>query len=419
MWFAESSMSCRHLCGSSGVAHGSSGVAHGGQHALIVSTRGARSIMDQIAGSDADGDVFSVVFNEDILRLLPDDRLHPPWTLDQAPWAKQPPRKPPATAAPAELEIDELLTRMHEHLLRCKQGQIRVGQAANAWLAMADKFTALHGEAKQLVYWYMEFLDSGKADHLAELPPSLIKYARPMPVHLKKYKRGETPEPAVASADSSVLLQMYAAVSADQIGAASQLADCPEVYIDPDLAGNGQPKHDERRDKWLRWMDEHEGYIRQLKTSGRYSSERWLESIASYRSELLGGKSPATLVVDPDHEAECQALYDACYRSRAQFPCGRCTKCRQQGEPNRRAYRFVWCVAGDLLLLLKGRAALDKQRKEKPLALQSAPRIADQELFHLAMKPRKRGHAAIAEHRALAEDGPAPQLGEDVDDEDE
>lgn len=130
-----------------------------GQSALIISTRGRRSLTDEIAGSDIDGDVFTLIWNQKIVERWPQ---HNP-----AAWEKRPTPQPPplagsevagAESSSAEttaeaaadkvaekaefpllnMRYDELDKLLVKHYARCCKGNKQMVEVALAWKAHAD-----------------------------------------------------------------------------------------------------------------------------------------------------------------------------------------------------------------------------------------------------------------------------------------
>ena len=369
------------------------GLAKRGQNALIVSALGARSILDMIAGSDADGDCFSVIWNERLLGLLPESCLLPPWE-------KHPATQPPAPLrAPSELTMAELCEAMQAHTIRCQEGQRVLAKAANYWKAYADEHGARHDGSVQLAFLYMEALDSGKADALPKLPPQLQK---PLPRHLQKQPKGGSGSPPAARAGGregnktpggSALLQMYTAVDADLITGKRERPTCPEVWIDPDLSlDEKEPRKRELMDRWFMVCSSYRDEMKLLVQS--YTPERWQQTIAQNRSELLAVGSPH----DPSPElcSNVCALYEAFYSSRGQRKCGSCTECLLLKERDqRKSAKFIWAACGDLLLHVKG----SNRRNRAQLALEpedrTAPKAVDEARFALLQKKRNAGRRAI------------------------
>lgn len=385
-----------------------------GQHGLIVSCQGERSVLDMIAGSDADGDCFTVLFNERLLSLLPDEALHRPWVKQ----VKPPPptaRPQPSPPKPLALGQSELLRAMKEHLIRLKQGHDLVTKTSTAWKVNTDKHGARHHDSLVvLVHLNMEALDSGKSGALPTLPSKFQTIS--LPPHLQKPRgegeaaMGRRGGQAVRGAGSA-LLRMYEAVEFNVITGIVERQECPPVWIDPDLARlETEVPPDQRRPLMDKWLGRATQYSQDIKEDtkargGGFDSEAWMRIVAHYRALLVDGED----LGDPSAQlrSNCYALYEAIYLSRSNEMCGWCAKCREPPASHPRNFRFVWAVAGDLLLFLK--ATNRRRATQAGLApeARTAPSIVDPGRFHLLTQRRDR--------RAIHPDETAPGEEEELD----
>ena len=319
------------------------GFAPNGQHALIVSCRGRRSILDMIAGCDADGDRFSIIFDAELLGCLPPDRLQPPW--EKRPRAPPPHAPLPPASAPWMLSEDERCRAMIEHVRRCKAGQKAMTQAAQSWKAWVHKQGpdgAGDEGAKELCALYMEALDSSKAD--AGLTSLEKRFSScPLPRHLWKNRAmapmarmrdvhgsgggglGHVDQPALLP--KTALLRMFEAVESDAITGGTPRQTCPKVIVDLDLkvSVTDEARHQTQKNFWFSKYHEYKEEMRKLGEA--YSPERWKGIVGDVRRELLatsgdsaydGGIPNAAL-----RESVC-VLYEALYDSSGALKCGEC-----------------------------------------------------------------------------------------------
>ena len=363
---------------------------HNGQFALIVSTRGARSILDMIAGSDADGDCFSVIFNRELVSLLPLSGIRPPWEPHNLPsYRATASCGPPPPLPPALLSSEDRRRQRIEHMLRCRKGQELISSVATAWKVYADEHGAIEERSMQLALLYMDALDAGKAEALPQLPQWADVQPWDVPAHLRKKLPTDAAVRAGKStrSDDSALYKMYLAVDESIYRGIDKHVECPIPQTDPDLKLSS-PRG--TRATLLGWWDtykKHKDSFKELRASEQFG-EQWLRAMAAHRSQLIEGGNVAA----PDDALMESALtlYESLYKSQGQETCGRCAKCTSVGESNRRisAYKFVWDIGGDLLLFIKANRLHEKRQRAREFEARRAPEAVDTDRFELLMNPR-------------------------------
>ena len=365
-----------------------------GQHALIVSAVGSRSVLDMIAGSDADGDVFTVITNEGLLALLPPEQLQPPWE-------PRPPSQPAVLLPkPKDLSIGELTSQMHAHLERCIEGQALTGRVATQWKAACHHHFSQGGakseRAIELDYLYMLTLDSGKADALPkdfarhlqlQLPCHLHKEPKEKDVAEARKKRAERGAERVPT-----LERMFWAVEDDEITGFVDEAACPPMFLDPDLLleGFNQSERAMRMGPSRGILNE---YSHAMKVDGLAG---WTLAIQRGREQLRAGED-ASMHSKQLCERVC-LLYEAYYLEQGEKSCGRCAACKKTGVPYSRTLSFVWAAAGDLLLHVKSERHHRRQEADKPREARVAPHISNKARLAFSKRRSKGRRMAPAAH---------------------
>lgn len=206
-----------------------------GQTVLIFSSRGPRPLADMIAGSDYDGDVFSAIWNEQVLECWPEQ--------DEEPW--QPAAAAAAAAAsasdtpdrPSQLESAELRRRLRCHLMYCRRGQSVLSDLATKWKGWTHKENAGSVQARRLALLYMDALDAGKGDRLPRMDSSLRQVS--LPYHLRKTAsiRADEARKQTSATDvrPNVMLRMWNAVVTNDIFGQQHRTTCWPVQLDEDL----------------------------------------------------------------------------------------------------------------------------------------------------------------------------------------
>lgn len=390
-----------------------------GQNAIIYSTRGGRSLADMTAGSDLDGDIFTVVYNAEILRLLP--------PADEPPWEKPARTAPPPPAVrPSVLKEDELQQVLLKHRFRCKDGDLVVSRAGSLWKALADEHGAGSREARQLGGTYFTALDSSKSPEPLQEVPHTPKDA---PIYLKKPKKVlALLGGACRTGRVSALRRMYEFVSSAEavLGAGSDIADrqtCALPWLDPQLevrnpdgtpfeSGDAYKAFNRARamaDMLERYRAKFAEMRRRHKGLGWAESAPWTDAMRSefdtmiegFRADFVDGRDVARPSASPDLLADAHALYSAVYRSQGKG-CGLCKGCRGNRTGFRpRSFAFAWSVCGLQLLHIKEETRRLKRAPENP-----APKPVDPARLLSRLKSSKRRRWASARAQPDPDDEP-------------
>lgn len=146
------------------------------KYGIFFSTKGPRSLADQMAGGDYDGDMYWVSRNPELLRyFIPSE----PWTCNHS-------TSKAITKSPTDVSVDELEHELFYLFLTMRFHPSKsVGVAADSWLSYMDRLLTLGRECVdeicllkekllKLVDIYYDALDAPKKGLKVEVPPELI-----------------------------------------------------------------------------------------------------------------------------------------------------------------------------------------------------------------------------------------------------
>ena len=386
----------------------------GGLHALILSTRGPRSVADMITGSDLDGDVFAVIRNAAILAHWP--------AQDAEPWDVSPVAAPKAVCPmddghadadapceaqcdavclrrPSELSEEELQAALIEQYILTTRASDMVRQVATLHKAWASDAGARSDECIELSCLYMAANDAPKAGKLPTVPGRLNK---PLPYYLKKDAELSKPHPDT-SPQAPALSRLWNAISLHQMARAQC---CPERWFDPQLrvsdAGGPSVFEQQNLSAWMsKWAGIVKLYRQRLSKLIPKDGSRWTDAeraeyheiILDARRQLLNGRDPAWEITD-ELRAEAAIVYVVVLNDAAWRACGRCHECLAQGRRDaRKILSFAWNVCGDILLNQKTRA---RQLLRRP---GFAPPAVDPARQVLRMQRKRRSVARLDAER--------------------
>ena len=192
--------------------------------------------------------------------------------------------------------------------------------------------------------------------------------------------------------------RMFCAVESDAITGLNMRTTCPDLYLDEDLRLSTNEAFDPAL-LGTEWLELHGEYKKEFRMTPNYDALQqdvknaiWMQAIAQAREKLLGVDGDPALPDEKLCKRAC-ALYEQMYRKTASEPCGQCTACREAREwPNvrRGAYRFVWNVAGDLLLHVKALRAHQRRESAKIREQRVASYIPDPRREAYLRKSRRR-----------------------------
>ncbi|KAB2072347.1 hypothetical protein ES319_A07G009400v1 [Gossypium barbadense] len=145
------------------------------KYAIFFPSNGPRSLADEMAGGDFDGDMFFVSKNPQLLDYF---KVSEPWT-ENCTTPEGPSRRP------SEFSDEELESELFESFLKTRfQPSYAMGMAADNWSAIMDRFltvedsnssekTLMKENLKKLIDLYYEALDASKTGKKVIVPEEL------------------------------------------------------------------------------------------------------------------------------------------------------------------------------------------------------------------------------------------------------
>ncbi|KAL1318727.1 probable RNA-dependent RNA polymerase 5 isoform X2 [Arachis ipaensis] len=166
------------------------------KYAIFFPCVGPRSVADEIAGGDFDGDMYWVSQNSELLKSF---RQSDPWieTRPEEPHDKEPRDKEQNVKEPRDMSSDEFEERLFRLYLKTRfEPSIAIGAAADSWMAIMDRFLTIRNEEEKervkeniirLVNIYYVALDAPKkSGRKIEVPKELS--AELFPHYMEKEK---------------------------------------------------------------------------------------------------------------------------------------------------------------------------------------------------------------------------------------
>ena len=334
-------------------------------NAVIFSTLGERSLADEMAGGDLDGDCFSVIWDPALVKACQ--------CVEASLEAEVQALLPEQGAAPPELEADELKRerQVADVVQRVRLGAKDIGVTANQWLRVAETEGASSEAARKLACAYALALDAAKTGKRPK--PERLCLQQQLPPHLRDHK-GNLRHYQHAPMPGKTALARLHALDATIPGLPSVRAKDLNLVklIPPDFRPPNGPRIAEFYELDNKWD---EAYLKYREAAGKLSDDNGKGGAASegyaalyerYRDELLREATcEATCEADwmaPQLNskllAEVAIIYAVTYKHRA--PGGR------EYEPTG---DFAWRVAGDYLCWLKN---LLEEHEEKTKAIEGA-----------------------------------------------
>jgi hypothetical protein len=156
-------------------------------NAVIFSVQGKRSLADEQAGGDLDGDIFSVIWNASLVAACECQLACSAEELKAVEVAQEEETGGSIGRHGSGFELDERM-REKQHaatVLKIRGCQHLVGQAANYWLKLAETVGALDERAKQVACIYCLALDASKT---GKAVPKAQRFTGKLPIHLQDHK---------------------------------------------------------------------------------------------------------------------------------------------------------------------------------------------------------------------------------------
>ena len=309
--------------------------------AIIFPTVGSRSLADEMAGGDLDGDTFSVIWDAELVQAV---QCVPALTEAASTTANH---DPPA------LDVNELQREKHHAAKVHQQRQNRhlAGVAANEWLKVAETQGAGSADARSLACIYYTALDAGKSGQ--KVPEIARRLTTQLPPHLKDHKCGKTIVSFARKPGTTMLARLHSMEAAPS-SSQSARAICEllnyESMIPPEFRPGG-PRFQEQLEFDATWTQLHKEYNKEC--SSVLAADKWdgyEECIERYRQKLLEGEDEW---INPPLNSTLLAKAAAIY----------CVVYKHQKEWGGDRYAFAWRVAGDYLCYLK--ASLDEHAHQE------------------------------------------------------
>ncbi|TYH60945.1 hypothetical protein ES332_D07G014600v1 [Gossypium tomentosum] len=293
------------------------------KYAIFFPSNGPRSLADEMAGGDFDGDMFFVSKNPQLLDYF---KVSEPWT-ENCTTPEGPSRRP------SEFSDEELESELFESFLKTRfQPSYAMSVAADNWSAIMDRFLTVEDSKssektkenlKKLIDLYYEALDASKTGKKVKVPEELRVALFP------HYMEREN-----SFKSTSILGKIY-----DHVKAYQEEVSRKEVRKLPFF---NVEVSEECRSKWTALYEQYRKDMTNVLSSGnKEKNDAAADALYDkYKKELYGG---AELVVRqrPMNQIseEAFAIYNICYDYAIKInDVGKCG--------------FAWKVAGSALLNL-------------------------------------------------------------------
>ena len=318
-------------------------------NAVIFSVQGKRSLADEQAGGDLDGDVFSVIWNASLVAACECQLPCSAAELKAVEVAQEEETGGSTGRQGSGFELDERM-REKQHaatVLKIRGCQHLVGAAANYWLQLAETEGALSERAKRVACIYSLALDASKT---GKAVPKAQRFTGKLPFHLQDHKCHRPGNRYEGIVQWTVLAQLHALqMPADNTFESPDFLlrmVPPDFRPPPDgmLPSEGGPRYAELTE-FLAWAQQLFYRYREVSQPilDGDAEVKWAsydDLINEFRSELLSGLTLDERFAPPLNSpllAKVAALYYVSYREAG--PMSRGT--------------FAWRVVPDYLCYLK------------------------------------------------------------------
>lgn len=357
--------------------------------AIIFSTRGERSLADEMDGGDMDGDEFALIWNETMLEAFPRESL-PAWSeAEQQMLLGGIQRGAQLTPLQEEPRRDAAAW----HLVRTRYAQATKGRFANQWLLVAEACTTMAKDrrAVTLAYGYAISLDMSKMGSASLAIPDDCQLSA-YPSHLAAHFPHRKDLALFTSIRDTTLAKLHALDTACSLPACEVPDDCFHL-AHPRYVAGGQPtaQFSELLDKWEARYKQCKAELKTLPDTDWNDPDRAklraLNGIfETYRELLLEGYSEYE-VRYPEADSELLAEVAAVYAvNHKQYFQGQREGWTQKGW-RIPSLKFAWHIGGDYFNLIKWRQLAEP----RPGARRGAAPVCD---------PRSATALLAANHRA-------------------
>jgi RNA-dependent RNA polymerase len=250
--------------------------------AIIFPVLGARSLADEMAGGDLDGDTFAVIWDE---KLVPAVQCVPALTEAE----QQAHAGTAANEEPPALDVNELQRERH-HAAKVHQQRLNshlVGVAGNEWLKMAETQGAGSADARRLACIYYIALDAAKSGQ--RVPQITGRLTSRLPPHLKDHKCGKSISSFDSKPGTTVLARLHALDAAPSSSPSARMRDYMSM-IPPDFRPDGR-RYKEQLEfdaTWTQLRKEYGYETSKMKEEGNWDG--YDECVERYREKLLEGE---------------------------------------------------------------------------------------------------------------------------------
>jgi RNA-dependent RNA polymerase len=294
--------------------------------AVFFPQKGPRSLGDEIAGGDFDGDMYFISRNP---KLLEHFKPSEPWVSSSKPSKIYCGRKPSELS---EEELEEELFKMFLKARFCKRDVI--GMAADCWLGIMDPFLTLGDESAKekyerkknilkLIDIYYDALDAPKKGAKVDLPPDL---------EIKNFPHYMERDPKRDFRSTSILGLIFDTVDSHNA------EEPPPSEISKLWYFEDEPVPKSHMDKFTSWYENYRSEMSQamMETDKVKRNQLTNEVIQRYKQDFYG----AAGFEDSNKSLEelypqALALYNVVYDYAIQEGVAKCT--------------FAWNVAGPVL----------------------------------------------------------------------
>ena len=343
------------------------GVLNKRDSAVIFPIVGARSLADQMAGGDLDGDTFSVIWDEKLglaVQCVP--------ALTEA--EQQAHAGSAANEEPPALDVNELQRERH-HAAKVHQQRLNshlVGVAGNEWLKMAETQGAGSADARRLACIYSIALDAAKSGQ--RVPQITRRLTSRLPPHLKEHKCGKSISSFDSKPGTTMLARLHALDAAPSSSPSARMRDYMSM-VPPDFRPDG-PRYKEQLEfdaTWTQLRKEYGYEASKMKEEGNWDG--YDECVERYREKLLEGEDEW---INPPLNSTLLAKAAAIY----------CVVYKHQTERGGDRYAFAWRVAGDYLCYLK--ASLDEHAHQEQTGRKRCVLPASRQATRMLVAPKSR-----------------------------
>ncbi|KAL3903990.1 MAG: hypothetical protein SGPRY_011454, partial [Prymnesium sp.] len=373
------------------------GVAKSRASAVIFSTQDVRSLAEELADGDLDGDEFAVIWNENVVEAFP--------PINQPAWSREEESRMlgsvEGSQSCSKLKPEAKEKAASWHMSRIRRNQVSIGSAANDWLMVSEKYGASHPRAVALSYQHSAALKSAKYGS-SSVPSEERRIGEGhFPLHLMSHfphRKERFTEPS-----DTILANLL------KLREIPSMPECelPDLWhlVHPDFQHGGKRSNemDDKLKKWESLYKKYRAVVHQklVKNNSSWDHEKlsFLHRIQEeYREKFLADyteKEQKDISPNSSIIAEAAAVY--------MVNCKHYHDKKQQ-NPNWRpvSLSFAWSVAGDYLLHAKVHTK-PRKRRGAPLSCDVMVLSANRDHKPVKQPPTKKPLESASAIRASRE----------------